>query len=57
MTFYGSSALYGGSSGPILMTNLFQARNYNYDNNLAYLPPPWFPHLGNAFTILVQRQI
>ncbi len=57
MNFYGSSALYGGSNGPILMTNLFQARNYNYDNNLAYLPPPWFPHLGNAFTILVQREI
>jgi Tfp pilus assembly protein PilX len=57
MNFYGSSALYGGANGPILMTNLFQARNYNYDNNLAYCPPPWFPHLGNAFTILVQREI
>jgi Tfp pilus assembly protein PilX len=57
MTIYGSSALYGGPSGPILMTNLFSDRSYNYDNNLLYLPPPYFPTLPNAFTILVQRQI
>jgi hypothetical protein len=57
MTINGSSALYGGPSGPILMTNLFSDRNYNYDNNLLFLPPPYFPTLPNAFTILVQRQI
>jgi Tfp pilus assembly protein PilX len=57
MTINGSSALYGGPSGPILMTNLFSDRKYNYDNNLLYLPPPYFPTLPNAFTILVKRQI
>ena len=57
MNIYGSSALYGNSSGPILMTNAFGHRNYNYDNNLLFLPPPYFPTLPNAFTILVQREI
>ena len=57
MTINGSSALYGGSNGPILMTNAFGHRNYNYDNNLLFLPPPYFPTLPNAFTILVQREI
>lgn len=57
MTINGSSALYGGPNGPILMTNMFSDRKYNYDNNLLFLPPPYFPTLPNAFTILVQRQI
>jgi Tfp pilus assembly protein PilX len=57
MNIYGSSALYGNSNGPILMTNAFGHRNYNYDNNLLFLPPPYFPTLPNAFTILVQREI
>ncbi len=57
MTINGSSALYGGSSGPIGMTNAFGHRNYNYDNNLLFLPPPFFPTLPNAFTILVQREL
>ena len=57
MTFYGSSALYGGGSSAIGLSNLFKARSYNYDTNLIFLPPPWFPTLGNAFTILVQREM
>jgi FlaG/FlaF family flagellin (archaellin) len=60
MTFYGSSALYGvtgGGQSAIGLSNLFKARNYNYDSNLIFLPPPWFPTLGNAFTILVQREM
>jgi Tfp pilus assembly protein PilX len=57
MNFYGSSALYGQTSSAISMSGMFQARNYNYDNNLIFLPPPWFPTLGNAFTILVQREL
>ena len=39
------------------MSGMFNTRNYNYDTNLIFLPPPFFPSLGNAFTILVQRQI
>jgi len=57
MTINGSSALYGNSNGPILMTNAFGHRNYNYDSNLLFLPPPYFPTLPNAFTILVQREL
>jgi hypothetical protein len=57
MNFYGSSALYGQSGSAISMSGMFNTRNYNYDSNLVFLPPPFFPSLGNAFTILVQRQI
>ena len=39
------------------MAGMFNVRNYNYDNNLIYQPPPWWPSLGNAFTILVQREL
>jgi hypothetical protein len=57
MTFYGSSAIYGQSSSAISMAGMFDTRSYNYDNNLLFAPPPWFPTLGNAFTILVQREL
>jgi hypothetical protein len=57
MNFYGSSALYGQPGSAISMSGMFNTRNYNYDSNLIFLPPPFFPSLGNAFTILVQRQI
>ena len=49
--------MYGGSSGAIIFSNLFATRNYNYDNNLLFVQPPYFPTLGNAFTILLQRQL
>jgi hypothetical protein len=57
MNFYGSSALEGQSSGAITMSTMFNTRNYNYDANLLFLPPPFWPSLGNAFTILVQREL
>ena len=57
MTFHGSSAVYGQSGSAISMANLFQVRSYNYDTNLLFVQPPYWPSLGNAFTILVQRQI
>jgi hypothetical protein len=61
MTFYGSSALEGtgggANSSAIGLSNMFRSRLYNYDNNLVFLQPPWFPNLGNAFTILVQREL
>jgi hypothetical protein len=55
--YYGSIAAYGSTSGAIVMSNLFAARNYFYDTTLKFLQPPYFPSLGNAFTILVQRQL
>jgi Tfp pilus assembly protein PilX len=57
MTFYGSSALEGQSGSAISMSAMFNHRNYNYDPNLLFLPPPFWPSLGNAFTILVQREL
>ena len=57
MNFNGSTAVYGGASGAIIFTNLFSTRNYLYDNNLKFLQPPYWPTLGNAFTILVQREL
>jgi hypothetical protein len=57
MNFTGSTAVYGGGSGAVIFTNLFSVRNYIYDNNLKFLQPPYWPTLGNAFTILVQREL
>ena len=56
MTIYGSSALEGNGNA-ISMSAMFNHRNYNYDPNLLFLPPPFWPSLGNAFTILVQREL
>ena len=57
MNFNGSTAVYGGASGAIAFSNLFAHRNYIYDNNLKFLQPPYFPTLGNAFVVLVQREL
>ena len=57
MTFHGSTAVYGQSSSAISMAGMFNKRSYNYDSNLLFVQPPFWPSLGNAFTILVQRQI
>ena len=57
LNFYGSTAAYGQPTGAIVMSNLFSVRNYNYDTNLKFLQPPYFPSLGNSFTILLQRQV
>ncbi len=52
MTFTGSTATKLGGS----MT-MFQTRIYNYDPNLLYLPPPWFPTFPNSYTTLLFRQV
>jgi hypothetical protein len=57
MNFNGSTAVYGQASGAVIFSNLFTTRNYIYDNNLKFLQPPYWPTLGNAFTILVQREL
>jgi hypothetical protein len=66
MNFYGSTAVYGvtpcsqtvGSDCTIIyFSGFFATRHYNYDPNLLFVQPPYWPNLGNAFTILVQRQI
>jgi hypothetical protein len=53
---YGKSPC-SGSDCTIIFSGFFSARWYNYDNNLLFVQPPYWPSLGNAFTILVQRQL
>lgn len=52
MTFTGSTATKKGG-----YMSMFSTRNYNYDKNLAYLQPPYFPVLGDAYTILYSREV
>jgi hypothetical protein len=52
MNFTGSSATADGGS----MT-MFSTRNYSYDSTLQYLPPPWFPTLEDAYTVLFFREL
>ena len=32
---------------------MFNTRNYNYDSNLLFLSPPWFPNLSDSYTTLL----
>jgi Tfp pilus assembly protein PilX len=52
MTFTGATATYGGGS-----MGLFGTRVYQYDSTLLYLPPPWFPTIQDAFTIVLAREV
>jgi len=52
MTFTGSTATYGGGS-----MSLFNSRVYQYDQTLVYLPPPWFPTIQDAYTIVLSREV
>ena len=52
MTFTGSTATaLGGSMGQ------FSSRQYNYDDSLAYLQPPWFPTIDYPYTVLLFREL
>ena len=52
MTFTGSTATNGGGS-----MSMFNTRVYNYDTNLLWLTPPWFPTVDKPYTVLMQREI
>ena len=52
MTFTGSTATNGGGS-----MSMFGTRVYNYDPNLLWLLPPWFPSVDKPYTVLLQREI
>jgi len=51
-TFTGSTAVYAGAS-----MSLFNTRVYQYDNTLVYLPPPWFPTIQDAYTVVLSREV
>jgi hypothetical protein len=52
MTWYGSSTTNLGGDWV-----MFQTRDYSYDPNLLYLPPPWFPVIEDAYTIVLFREL
>ncbi len=52
MYFRGSSATKNGGS----MT-MFNTRDYGYQQDLQYLPPPWFPTVEDAYTVVLFREL
>ncbi len=52
MNFTGMSATADGG-----YFSQFATRNYSYDDYLQYLPPPWFPVVGDAYVIQFFREI
>jgi hypothetical protein len=52
MTFTGSSATENGGN----MT-MFVTRNYGYNSSFLFLPPPWFPTVEEAYTIVLFREV
>ena len=52
MTFTGSTATNAGGS-----MSMFGTRVYDYDPNLLWLLPPWFPSVDKPYTVLMQREI
>ncbi len=52
MTFNGSTATNQGGS-----MSMFTTRVYNYDQNLLWLLPPWFPTVEKPYNVLLQREL
>ena len=52
MLFRGSSATNLGGS-----LTMFDTRDYGYQPDLQYLPPPWFPTVEDAYTIVLFREL
>jgi Tfp pilus assembly protein PilX len=53
MNFTGMAATDDGGS----FAGMFTTRNYGYDDALLYLPPPWFPIVEDAYTVLFFREL
>ena len=53
MTFRGMAATDDGGSFAGMFTN----RDYGYDPSFEYLPPPWFPVVEDAYTVLFFREL
>jgi hypothetical protein len=52
MTHIGSSTTNLGGSW-----TAWDTRNYSYDSNLLFLPPPWFPTIEDAYTTVLFREL
>ena len=53
MTFRGMAATDDGGS----FAGMFTTRDYGYDENFLWLPPPWFPVVEDAYTVLFFREL
>jgi hypothetical protein len=52
MNFTGAAVTQDGGS-----LTQYSTRNYNYDSNLQFLPPPWFPMVNDDYTITLFREL
>jgi len=53
MTFRGMAATDDGGS----FAGMFDVRDYGYDDSFLWLPPPWFPVVEDAYTVLFFREL
>ena len=53
MTFRGMAATEDGGS----FSQMFNVRDYGYDPTFQWLPPPWFPVVEDAYTVLFFREL
>jgi len=53
MTFRGMAATDDGGS----FAGMFTTRDYGYDPSFEWLPPPWFPIVEDAYTVLFFREL
>jgi hypothetical protein len=53
MTFRGMAATADGGG----FSQMFQNRDYGYDESFLWLPPPWFPVVEDAYTVLFFREL
>jgi hypothetical protein len=53
MTFRGMAATDDGGS----FAGMFDVRDYGYDESFLWLPPPWFPVVEDAYTVLFFREL
>jgi hypothetical protein len=52
MTWHGSATTQNGG-----YWTMFDTRDYSYDPDLLYLPPPWFPVIEDAYTVVLFREL
>jgi hypothetical protein len=53
MTFRGMAATFDGGA----FSGMFATRDYGYDPSFQWLPPPWFPVVEDAYTVLLFREL
>ena len=58
-SYWRQSVAFNGSVATDLGGSMssFKSRSYNFDQNLLWLDPPWFPMIVNPYTVLLQREI